>query len=95
MSSSLGGYLAVVGLAVAMIGAVTVMAIRRPPARLGGGATTTPSFAIWISILIAIVLAARGSLLVAAFVILGATVYSGIVRARALRGGSRTGSGRG
>lgn len=95
MSSSVSGYLAVVAVAVALIGAATVLAMRRPPSRTGGGPAATPSFAIWIAILVAVLLAARGSLLVAAFVILGTTVYSGIVRARAVRGGSGPGSGRG
>ena len=88
MSDVLINQLAVIALAVAVIGAATVLGMRRPPPRRDGtprGTGAMTAFVTWGGVLVAVALAARGKLAIAAIALAATFVHGGIVRARASR----------
>lgn len=81
--------LAVLAIAVAVIGATTWMAIRRPlPPRRPGvrpGGGPLVAFVTWGGVLVAVALAVRGRTSIAVVVLAATLVHGAVVRVRASR----------
>ena len=88
MSDVLGNQLAVLVLAVAVIGAATALGMRQPPPKRTGaprGVGPMAAFVTWGGVLVAVALAARGKLVIAAIALVATMVHGGVVRARMSR----------
>jgi hypothetical protein len=84
LTPDLNVFAVVLALGAAAIGVATWVALREAPAERGGRARATSPLVPWLGSAVAVLLAIRGALAAAAFVLLATILHAGLARWRAL-----------